>query len=258
MTYWLSYGGGVNSTALGVMLAEGMLPALTPWRCVWADTGDEEEETYNYVERVWIPYLARHGLELETVRDKESVLERWQRLGVTGSRIIRSCTDHAKIQPIDRHKIAAGELSEVQLIGIDAGERHRVRPSRPCDPYPKRYPLVELGIDRAACVGIIRDVGRICVPPKSGCWHCPFRRKRQVIDLAKNRPDRMALIAELEAAATDLHPPAPGQRRTHFGDRTAEEWMALAAAEQAQGTLFDLGSDPDDAPCGCYDGGGAQ
>ena len=154
MSYWLSYGGGVNSTALGVLLCEGMLPALAPWRIVWADTGDEEDETYAYIERVWIPYLARHGRTMETVRDpKETVMERWQRLGVTGSRIIRSCTDHAKIQPIDRLKASEG--------GADGSpvDRHRRRrtvasaASSSADRYPKRYPLVELGLDRAACAG---------------------------------------------------------------------------------------------------------
>lgn len=58
--YWLSYGGGVNSTALAVLLCEGRLPELQPWRIVFADTLTERPETYNYIDRVFMPYLRRH------------------------------------------------------------------------------------------------------------------------------------------------------------------------------------------------------
>ena len=95
-TYWLSYGGGVNSTALAVLLCEGKLPQYTPWRVMWSDTHDEEDHTYRYIETVFVPYLAHFGKQLETVRPDEGVIERWERLSVTGSRIIRSCTTKLK------------------------------------------------------------------------------------------------------------------------------------------------------------------
>ena len=92
MTYWLSYGGGVNSTALAVLLVRGQLPQYMPWRIVFSDTGEEKLETYSYIRDSFEPWLARHGKTLEVVRPSESVLARWERLKVTGSRIIRSCT----------------------------------------------------------------------------------------------------------------------------------------------------------------------
>jgi hypothetical protein len=253
MTYWLSYGGGVNSTALAILLCEGALPELAPWRPIFADTGDEKDETYAYIEGVFRPYLARHGHELIVVRDKESVLGRWERLGVVGSRVLRTCTSHAKIRPIEACLARLGNLSDVQLIGIDYGESHRARPSLPTDPYPKRYPLVELGIDRRGCAAIIRGTG-LCLPVKSGCWHCPFMRKREVLELAKARPDRFLRIVELEEASIETHPVDPGKVRAQWAERPAAEWLALARREQEQAVLFDLGSDPEDAACGCYDG----
>jgi 3'-phosphoadenosine 5'-phosphosulfate sulfotransferase (PAPS reductase)/FAD synthetase len=252
MTHWLSYGGGVNSTALAVLLCEGGLPHLTPWRCVWADTGDEKDETYAYIEHVFRPYLARHGQVLETVRDRESVLERWERLGCVGSRTLRTCTDHAKIRPIEALLRASATLGDAQLIGIDAGERHRARPSLPKDPYPKLYPLVELGIDRKGCRRIIEAAG-LCLPVKSGCWHCPFMRKREVLDLARDHPERFRRILELEEASKLVHPVDPGKVRAQWGDRPAAEWLKLAQAESAQRRLF--ADEPDEVlPCGCYDG----
>ena len=141
----------------------------------------------------------------------------------------------------------------VSLVGIDAGESHRAK-----ERDRVRYPLVEGGITRADCVKIIRAAG-LCVPVKSGCWHCPFARKREVLDLVKNYPDRFLRIVELEEASLDIHPLPPGSFRAQWGDRTAKQWLALARMEERQGQLpIDLGSDPEDMPCGCYDGGGAE
>lgn len=253
MTAWLSHGVGQNSMALTVLLCRGALPEFGEWQAIFSDTGDEKDETYAYLDGVLRPYLRRHGKELVVVRDKESVLERWERLGVVGSRILRTCTSHAKIRPIERYLAEHWTSGDVQLIGIDAGESHRARPDHPETKFPKRYPLVELGIGRRGCKEIIKSAG-LCLPLKSGCWHCPFARKREVIDLAKNQPDKFQRIVELEAASIELHPPDAGKVRAQWSERPAAEWREIARREQEQGRLFDLGGDPEDLPCGCYDG----
>ncbi len=252
--HWLSYGGGVNSTALAILLCEGAIPEFDPWEAIFADTGDEKDETYLYIDHQFSPYLARHGKELHVCRDRESVLERWERLGVVGSRVLRTCTSHAKIRPITKY-IREHDASPIQLLGIDAGESHRAKPAR--EEYrdiPKRYPLIELGIDRKDCAAIIRRAG-LCLPVKSGCWHCPFIRKRETLDLCRDRPDRVERIVELEEASAEIHPVPPGGVRAQWAERPAREWLMLARAEREQGRLpIDMGSDPEDAPCGCYDG----
>lgn len=251
MTYWLSYGAGVNSTALLVLLVEGRLPQFDPWRVVFADTRDEKDATYAYIRDVVTPYLAAHGRALETVYPKEGVLERWERLGVTGSRTLRTCTSHGKRDPIEDH-IAANGGGE-QLIGIDAGELHRARPSRPGDPFPKHYPLVDLDIDRDGCEAVIRAAG-LCVPPKSGCWHCPFLRVGAVLALAREQPERFARIEALEVRSIEMHPPGPGIVRAQWSDRPARYWRERAADEGRQVPLFER--DPE-MPCACYDGASA-
>lgn len=47
--FWLSYGGGVNSTALAVLLAGGRFPKYENWRIVFSDTGEEKPETYAFI-----------------------------------------------------------------------------------------------------------------------------------------------------------------------------------------------------------------
>lgn len=119
MMYWLIYGGGVNSTALAILMVRGKLPQYEPWRTVFSDTGEERSETYSYIRDHFEPWLAKHGKTLEVVRPEETILERWERLKVTGSRLLRACTVEGKIKPIERHVAANG--GGVQLIGIDAG-----------------------------------------------------------------------------------------------------------------------------------------
>lgn len=250
-TYWLSYGAGVNSTALVIALIDGRFKA-DPWRLVFSDTMDEKDETYAYVHSVMMPYLRQHGRSLEIVRPAEGVLERAERLNVTLSRTLRTCTVEAKIKPLRRHLEAHGTKHDVQLIGIDAGESHRASDEPRPGELLKRYPLIELDWDRDDCAEVILAAG-LPLPPKSGCWHCPFLRKAEVIALAINAPDRFGRIVRLEDAANREHPSDDGRPRTQWGDRPAREWQRLACESKSSGELFQ-GVDPD-PPCVCYDGG---
>lgn len=242
MQYWLSYGGGVNSTALAVLLMQGVFPQYEPWRIVFADTGNERPETYAYIHNVFIPWLMGHGKALELAKPIETVLERWERLRVTGSRTHRGCTDHGKVRPIREHIEAFG--GGIQLIGIDAGEAHR-------SPDALR-PLVDLDIDRDECEAIIHAAG-LPSPGKSGCWFCPFMRVREVITLARTEPCKFERIARLEDLAIETHGPCPdGQPRTQWGNKPASYWRARAGQGEFS---FDEGRLSDDVPhCECYDG----
>lgn len=236
--YWLSYGGGVNSTALVVMLCNGEFPEYEPWRCVFADTGNEKDATYEYIANIFGPYLEQHGHHLETVRPKESVLERWERLSVTGSRLLRSCTAQAKIAPIQKHIDANG--AGIQLIGIDAGEIGRARAREGVV-----YPLVDRWIAREGCVEIIKNAG-LPVPVKSGCWHCPFMRVGEILELAIKYPCRFERIAALEKRASEVH----GGSRYQWHERSCDYWRERAATPLLE-ALDDYAQSP---PCGCYDG----
>lgn len=251
--HWLSYGGGRNSTALMVLLCEGRLPEYEPWTAIFADTGCEKDETLAYVIHVVEPYLARHGRKLVTVRPDLTVLERWEKWSVTGSRIVRSCTEHAKIVPIGRHLKATGQPL-VRLIGIDAGEQHRAR-THPRDEWPKRWPLIERTINLRGCLKVIADAG-LCPPVKSGCWCCPFMRVSEVLALAREHPDRFARIERLEEASLAAHPLPPGKTRAQWHDRPARWWRERAEreAQNVQGTIPGLDIEDPEMPCGCWDG----
>ena len=62
--YVVSYGGGVNSTAMVVFLVENGLPIDY---VVFSDTGNEMPETYAYL-NIMRKYLERHGIPFVVVR----------------------------------------------------------------------------------------------------------------------------------------------------------------------------------------------
>lgn len=237
--YWLSYGGGVNSTALAILLAQGkVVGVIGDWTPIFADTGNEQDATYEYLEQWAKPYFKEIGHPLITVHPKETVLERWQRLQLVGSRMYRACTDHGKAQPIKAYRMAYG--NGPQIIGIDAGESHRKKENG------NLYPLVDMDIDRDECMEIIKRAG-LPIPVKSGCWCCPFSRVGEILALAKDRPDRLDTIETLEKIAALRH----GKEIYQFRDFPASYWRDRA---RDGGTTpvrtFNREWEP---PCECYD-----
>lgn len=243
VTHWLSYGGGVNSTALVIALCDGLIPGVDRWRVVFSDTKDEKDETYDYIDRVMRPWIRQRGKVIETVCGTEGVLERWQRLKVCGNRMLRACTVEAKIKPITWHIEAHGSKNDIQLIGIHADEQHRAKPARDGE-LARRFPLVELGWGSEECVDAIKRAG-LPVPVKSGCWHCPFMRRKEIIELSISAPCKFEQIVALEDAAN-------AEQGADVNQNPRMQWHRPAREIRDGGALFADASK--DMPCSCWDG----
>jgi len=227
----LSFGGGVNSIALVILLAsEG-------WRgpIVMASTGTEWPETDAYVAMFERDWLAPRGLSITYLGPewrepsyRTSVIEYCERLAVTPRPDRRFCTVHWKIEPHQRWSAANGHDPVDRLVGISAEESKRM-------PGTIR-PLVDRGIDRDGCARIIADAG-LPVPPRSSCWLCPFQRPIQWRYLYETHRDLYERAAALERAVSKRR----GQltRLLAFTDKTLDE---LAAEFGAQTSWLDFAS----------------
>ena len=95
----LSFGGGVNTVALMILLTDEDLPLD---EAVFADTGGEAPETYAYLE-IAKEYLSARGVPLRTVskriagRDLQSTCRHRK---VIPSAVWRWCTRDFKVRPI--------------------------------------------------------------------------------------------------------------------------------------------------------------
>ncbi len=191
LTPVLSFGGGVNSVALAILLAKrGWQGTL-----VFADTGAEWPETYEYLDS-FLPWLARRGLKFVVVgaeyrsnRYKVSLPEAIEKYKMIPLARARWCTTEYKIRPIQRWCRSTGVDFSQMMLGIAADESHR-QPD-------KIRPLVDWGITRDDCARVIVEAG-LPVPPKSGCWCCPFQRRSQWRFLYERYPELFQRAMALE------------------------------------------------------------
>lgn len=199
----ISYGGGVQTTALAILNAIGNVEPRAS-HAVFADPGSEMPGTYTNIE-VMHDWLGGRGIELVTVYHPEMGLEEWVREKSTvipirfeGGIGRRQCTSKWKIDPVQRWLREQGaETAGVQL-GISMDEYHRMKPSR-AQWVTNRFPLIDLGLSRQDCLNIIREHG-LPVPPPSACYFCPFHRTSTWQHLAVFEPDLFEQAADLEEA----------------------------------------------------------
>jgi len=187
----LSYGAGVNSTAIIALALLGKIPM--PDYIVFSDTGAEWPNTYQYMD-----YLECRGIPITylTGGNKEmTLIDYCREKNFIPSRMNRWCTDYWKIQPVKLFAQSLGEDVRT-IIGIDAGEAHRAKSKRGRQSH-KHYLLIELGYDRNDCKRIIKEAG-LGLPQKSGCYICPYQSKRQWIDLKREHPDLWEIAVDLE------------------------------------------------------------
>lgn len=201
---YLSFGAGVQTTALLVLIVTERWPR--PDGILFADTGRESAKTYDYLAKYSGPYAREHGFEIIVLgsewrtkhyaADLETYCMEHRMLPGTW---VRWCTDRYKVKPMLRFQRSMGatKASPVESwIGISTDEAHRAKPSN--DPREiKRYPLIELGLSRADCERIITDAG-LPVPPKSGCWFCPFQKQSKWHQLKREQPELFARALAME------------------------------------------------------------
>jgi len=215
----ISYGGGVQSTALVVLATQGRIGPVDA--ALFSNVGDDSEHpaTLSYVRDVAVPWAAERGLEVlelrRVLRDGSELtlrqaLERPESRRVeiplrmaNGSPGNRACTPEWKIRVVRRwcreHGASRTEPAEV-LIGFSTDEVERVGNAQEHPAERKAYPLLDLGLSRTDCQRLIADAG-LPVPPKSSCYFCPYRTPANFAEMRRDEPVLFRQAAEVEAAA---------------------------------------------------------
>lgn len=238
-----SSGGGVQSTAVLVLSAQGIIDfPLHLFANVGANA--ENPDTIAYVRDFAKPYAALHGIQFievqwvdrtGRVRDLYDDLVRQEkdipipmRLA-SGAFANRKCTARYKIEVVARWLRQHGATREnpaVVGLGISTDEFSRAKTGVPKQqPWTTRTnPLLDLGLSRKDCLRVVADAG-LPEPPKSSCWFCPFQGPEQWKARRRNQP---GLFAKAEALEDTLN-----ERRTALGkDRAglASPTSSLASA----------------------------
>lgn len=203
----ISFGGGVQSTAVGVLWAHGEIEADV---ALFADPGGEMPETYENVERMqaWLadrgralvtvrrpgPALLEHSLETETLIPAK--------FGAGGI-FARGCTREWKIRPMRSWARDHGADTLEVLLGISIDEVHRMK-AAPVRWVEHVYPLIDLRLTRAVCREIIEGAG-LPVPVRSACYFCPLHASSHWRRLARGYPELFRRTLQLEAVLQRRH-----------------------------------------------------
>jgi len=201
---YLSFGAGVNSTALLLLLKE----RGEEFETIFVDTGVELPETYEYID-----YLKLKGFEITILKPKvkgkngkfyDNLYKYCYDHKFLPSIFLRWCTYRFKLIPIWEYV----EKPCMMYIGISYDEKHRTSKKGYYDKKAKGikpvYPLVEWKITRHDCIRIIKEHG-LKIPEKSGCWLCPFQSKKRLLWLRNKHPELFQKIVELEKRRGDRH-----------------------------------------------------
>lgn len=209
----LSFGGGVQTTALALMVLEGAIER--PDVAIFADTQWETKDTYEYVDRVERMWIAQ-GLKFIRVtvgdirNDSLSPKKRWASMplftlnnGVKGM-LMRQCTNEYKIQPIIqgiRRFIGLKPRQRMKhhinmWLGITTDEAHRMKDNR-IKWITNVYPLIERKISRRDCKNYLKPLG-FGDTPKSACIGCPYHSDNFWRSLKEDSPDEFANAVEYD------------------------------------------------------------
>src|SRR5258708_33852741 len=248
----VSFGGGVQSTALLVLAAQGKIDYHT---FLFANVGEDSEKpaTVEYVHQVAMPYARLHGLELielERIKrdgNRETLYGRLTRPGTkaigipvrmsNGAPAMRACTNDFKIEVIEKWLKVHGakEQGAIVALGISLDEFQRARNDSGGAWKKLAYPLLNLRIDRAQCMSNDAHAG-LPVPPKSSCYFCPYHSLHAWQEMRQNEPGLFRKAAALEQSINERRG-SLGLDKVWLTDRLKP--LTKATTELTQESLFE-------------------
>lgn len=232
MKNYLSFGGGVNSVALHLLLLEQGVE----FESVFVHHGTDWPETYQYVAgfQWWLKANGHKPITIinATVHRKKtnetftSLVDYCEKTNRIPQQFPRWCSGDWKKDIVSKYVKKPCWMH----IGIDAGESHRAKiQSKGQIEY--RWLLIESGIDREGCRDLIKKHG-LPVPRKSGCFICPFQTVNDFRELKIKHPDLFCKAKQLEKAS----------------GRTLKKIPLPKYIEEDQMVLFEQDEYP---PCNC-------
>ena len=201
----LNYGGGRQTVAMCVLIVRGILPK--PDRIVMADTGRENQSTWDYLETYTKPLLNEIGLTVEiaphslsTVQDVyanngDILLPVFTKDGKLGG----FCSNEWKKRVVDRYLRGLGIRGGTRWLGLalDEPKRWKNLHGQSEGKWTTFCPLVEKLINTDACLAIIEKHG-LPLPVTSSCWMCPHKRNAQWRHLRDNYPAQFEQACKLD------------------------------------------------------------
>ncbi len=211
----LALSGGKDSSALAIY----MRGKVENMEYVFCDTGEELEETYEYLVRLesylgkkiqYLKYSTGYGFD-EILKIKGGFLPSPQ---------ARWCTEYLKLKPYENY---LGNDLSISYVGIRADEPYRTGYISTKPNIKAVFPFVEKNICYEDVVCILKESG-LGFPSyykwrsRSGCYFCFYQQKREWIGLLENHPDLFE-----KAKKYEKEDPVTGKKYTWNQGESLEE-----------------------------------
>jgi len=209
-TQILSYGGGIQTVAMIVLILKGRLPK--PDMLVIADTSREKSSTWDYLAEVVQPALERQGMAVEIAGHELATVDLHSGNGdllipvfTETGKLPTFCSTEWKQRVVQRYLRSRGVEQADVWIGFSLDEERRWERARhDTGWYQRTFPLYDLGLTRADCAVIIQDYGWP-LPASSACWLCPNMDDAEWHEMKRDYPEdfQKAIDAEAEIQQWD-------------------------------------------------------
>lgn len=194
----LALSGGKDSSALAVY----MLGKIPDMEYVFCDTGEELDETYEYINKLQ-DYLCKRIIWLKSEKDFKYYYDLYN--GVLPDANTRWCTRMLKLKPYEDY-IGADEV--ISYVGIRADEPHRKGYISTKPNIKTVFPFIDNNIRHEDVIRILDEAG-LGLPDyyrwrsRSGCYFCFFQQKREWVGLLENHPNLFEKAKNFERTSND-------------------------------------------------------
>lgn len=181
----VSFGGGVQSTAMAVLAAQGKIEVDA---FVFCDTGFEQSIVFDFLDQHTLPMLNIAGIPFYIAKAEQYAEKYFGDLELPpffnndNGEIGRQpafCSANWKREVFKRFcNQEFGEKTYDVLMGFSTDEQRRAVRMKSTKKWQYKFPLLDLMINRGECVALV-DRQFNAPPPRSSCYYCPNHTREE-------------------------------------------------------------------------------
>jgi hypothetical protein len=195
----VSFGGGVQSTAMAVLAAQGKIEVDA---FVFCDTGFEQSIVFDFLNAYTIPMLKDAGIPFHIAKAEQYSYQFadmelppfFTMIDNKEGRAPAFCSSLWKKRVFERFCNQEFKKKKYDvLFGFSTDEIHRAARMKPSKKWDKKFPLLDLQMRRGDCIALVQREFNV-EPPRSSCWMCPNHTQHEWDEVMKSN-DREKVIA---------------------------------------------------------------